>query len=653
MSAARAAGAHGSTVPVPGSEMSEMVGETTLSAVLGDLARTAVRDVPVQGVLDRLVDRVVEVLPVDGAAVTLLPSGTTAPHIAASSSSALHFERLQAESGQGPWWLACETGDVVAVPDLSADDRFPLFAPAAVTAGLAAVFTVPLQDDGGRLGALDLYREAPGPLDAQDLAAAQTLAEVASAYLLNAKEREDAERAAEELRARSMYDELTGLPNQALMRQRLEHATRRAERSGTYAGVLFIDLDRFKLVNDTHGHEVGDQLLRAVASRLSSIVRPGDTLARMYGDEFVFLCEDLSSADEVEAIAARVVKAFTTPFEVTEGDRLHLMVSASVGLAYAGPGDEASQQMLADADRAMYQAKRQGGASHRLVDLRRGGEARARTKLRRDLHDAFDEDRFDLSYQPIVHTADGRLTAVEALLRWSDPGRGAVPARTMIDIAEQNGLIHELGAWVLRHACEDRERWLRQHQLPGLDLSVNVSVSELLAPGFVAGVQTILTDTGMDPAALILEMTEGILIHGADRALTVLTDLKSLGVRLALDDFGTGYSGLSYLRYLPVDIVKIDQGFVADIGIEPAGTAIVDAVTNLAHALNLSVTAEGIETPAQRDGVAAVGCDQAQGFLYAPPMPDSELAALLAASPGRRVHLPRDPLDGKPAAAIG
>ena len=630
-----------------------MVGESTLSAVLTDLARTVVRDVPVQAVLDRLVDGIVDVLPVEAAAVTLLPSGTAAPHTAASSSSALRFERLQAESGQGPWWLACETGDVVAVPDLTAEQRFPLFAPPAVAAGLAAVFTVPLEDDGGALGALDLYRDAPGPLDAQDLETARTLAEVASAYLLNAKAREDAEHAVEELRAQSMYDALTGLPNRVLMRQRLEHATRRAERSGTYAGVLFIDLDRFKLVNDTHGHAVGDQLLRAVAGRLSSIVRPGDTLARMYGDEFVFLCEDLSSVDEVEAIASRVVKAFTTPFELTEGDRLQLMVSASVGLAYAGPGDEVSHHLLVDADRAMYQAKRHGGASHRLVDLRRGGEARARTKLRRDLHDAFDEERFDLSYQPIVHTADGRLTAVEALLRWTDPGRGEVPARTIIDIAEQNGLIHELGAWVLRSACEEHSRWRCQHLQPELDLSVNVSISQLVAPGFVGRVESILADTGMDPAALILEMTEGILIHGIDRAKTVLTDLKSLGVRLALDDFGTGYCGLSYLRQLPVDIVKIDQGFVADLGREPAGTAIVHAVTSLAHALGLSVTAEGIETPVQRDGVAAVGCEQAQGYLYASPMPGSEFAALLAASRGRRLHLPQSPLDGSPEAATG
>ncbi|HEY0869652.1 MAG TPA: sensor domain-containing diguanylate cyclase, partial [Acidothermaceae bacterium] len=277
-----------------------------MSAVLSDFARTLATDFPIQGILDHLVRRIVDVLPVTGAGVTVISAESGPHYIAASDDSALRFEQLQSDLGDGPCVWAYRSGEPVAVPDLAGDDRFAQFGPPAVATGLAAVFTFPLRHGKGRLGALDLYRDTVGALDRGDMAAAQTLADVAAAYLLNAQAREEARVTSERFRHTALHDPLTGLPNRLLLQQRLEHAAQRAQRSHTNAAVLFVDLDRFKRVNDTHGHRVGDDLLCAIAERLTGLVRPGDTLARFSGDEFVFLCEDLTSAADVEALAERV-----------------------------------------------------------------------------------------------------------------------------------------------------------------------------------------------------------------------------------------------------------------------------------------------------------------------------------------------------------
>ena len=608
-----------------------MVQEAKLSAALSEFARTMVTDFPIQAILDHLVERIADVMPVTGAGVTLISPGLAPRYVAASNNAALRFEQLQTEVGQGPCLVAYETGQAVAVPDVASDERFPRFAPLAADSGLAAAFTFPLRHGDGRLGALDLYRDTPGPLNPRDLAAAQTLADVAAAYLLNAQAREEAREASDGFRRSSLYDSLTGLPNRVLLQQRLEHAALRARRSHAHVGVLFIDLDDFKRVNDTHGHRVGDQLLCAVAQRLSSLSRPGDTLARVYGDEFVFLCEDMRGVADIETLATRVVESFAVPF-VVEGAEPKMAVTASVGLAYAGLGEEVSDQLLDNADAAMYQAKRNGRGRHFVLDIREPQQTKEHhPTLAQDLKDAFVHDKLDLVYQPIVRTVDGRVIGVEALLRWIDPARGSIPARTLIDVAERNGFISQIGAWVLERACSDRAGWHRPHPDTPLDVSVNVSAQQLMGRDFSGTVAAILDRTAMDPAALVLEMTEGIFIDDAGRAITVLADLKELGVRLALDDFGTGYSSLSYLRQFPVDIIKIDQGFTADIGRELFGTVIIGAVTNLAHVLGLSVTAEGVETAEQREAITAIGCENAQGFFFGQPMSNDEFTAQLAA----------------------
>ena len=307
-------------------------------------------------------------LPVTSTGVTLISPGTAPRYVAASDAAALRYEKLQTDIGQGPCLSAYESGEAVLIADLAADHRYPQFAPAALEAGLGAVFTFPLRHGDGRLGALDLYRDTPGELDPDDMDAAQTLADVAAAYLLNAQAREEARVTAEQLQHTALHDPLTRLPNRLLLQERLEHAADRRRRSHTNAAILFADLDRFKQVNDTYGHAVGDELLLAVAQRLAGLVRSGDTLARFAGDEFVFLCEDLHSRADAEVLAKRIDEAFATPFVVAGADD-PLEITASVGIAFAGPGEEISNELVERADLAMYEVKRNGGAGHRLIDV--------------------------------------------------------------------------------------------------------------------------------------------------------------------------------------------------------------------------------------------------------------------------------------------
>jgi diguanylate cyclase (GGDEF)-like protein len=603
--------------------------EDTLSAVLSDFARVMLTDFAIQSILEHLVKRIVDVLPITSAGVTLISPGMAPRYIAASDEAALEFEKLQSGLGQGPCLVAYETGEPVFVPDLARDERFPDFGPQAVAAGMAAVFTFPLRHGEGRFGALDLYRDTAGPLGPDEQVTAQTLADVTSAYLLNAEAREEALQAAESYRERSLHDALTGLPNRILLRDRIEQASRRARRSRTSVAVMFVDLDHFKRVNDDFGHAVGDELLVAVARRLSALVRPGDTLARVSGDEFVFLCEDLAHASDVDLLASRIDEAFDAPFTLAD---VELAATASVGIAYAGSGEAVTESLVIDADMAMYQAKRRGGATHQVLDLRIAQESRERNELDRELRLALARTEFDLAYQPIVRTSDKAITGVEALLRWTHPDKGPIPAATAVAAAEQCGLMTKIGAWVLERACGDWVAWHAAHPDHRLDLSVNVSPRQLTAPGFVTAIATTLARTGMDPSALVLEVTESILIEDGDRAMKVLCDLKALGVRVALDDFGTGYCALSYLQRFPVDIVKIDQSFVARLESDDAASVIAASITNLAHHLDMTVTAEGVETEHQHDAVVDLGCDRTQGFFYARPVSATEFAAQLSLS---------------------
>jgi len=601
--------------------------EQQLSDVLCEFARTLVTDFPIQAILDHLVIRIVDVMPVTAAGVTLISPNTDPRYIAASNDLAMQCEILQTDLGEGPCVAAYENDEAVAIPDLRDAGRFPSFASRALKQGLGAVFAFPLRHGPHRLGALDLYRSTTGPLDIVEMAAAQTLADVAAAYLLNAQARTDLEDSSELAREISLHDALTGLPNRTLLVERLDHAIMRCHRSGKLVAILFADLDHFKLVNDTYGHHVGDELLVAVAARLTKLLRPGDTLARLAGDEFVILCEDLDDALQVEPIAARIDVALAKTFVLTGTE---VQVTASVGIAFAGCGGDVPEEILQDADTAMYQAKSKGGARHGTIDLRERSRASRRAGLNRDLGHALAREELRTEYQPIVATTDGRITGVEALLRWSHPTEGLVGPETAIPLAEQSGNIAEIGRWVLKRTCLDLSRWQRHGSHRDLEIAVNVSARQLMAPDYAASVAAVLTETHTEPTLVTLEITESVLIQDSKRALVVLADLKRLGVMLALDDFGTGYSSLSYLQKLPIDIVKIDRSFVIDLDRQPTTRLIVGAIVGLAHGLRLKVVAEGVESASQYAEVEALSCDSCQGFYFARPATADKLELLLA-----------------------
>jgi diguanylate cyclase (GGDEF)-like protein len=612
-----------------------VVDEAKLSAALAEFARTLTTDSPIQRTLDDLVMRIVEILPITASGITLISAGQVPRYISASDVSPLRFERLQVQIGQGPSLMAHLSGTPVTAPDLTTDRRFTRFAPAARSVGLAAVFSFPLRHGDERLGTLDLYRDTPGTLTARDTGAAQTLADIAASYLLIARAREDVLASSEKSRHSSLHDPLTGLPNRQMLQERLEHAALRAKRSHTNSAVLFADLDRFKQVNDSHGHQVGDELLVAVAKRLSALVRPGDTLARFAGDEFVFLCEDLVSVADAEFLAQRIADAFEAPFSIVG---VELTITASIGTCYSGPGEELSQQLLINADTAMYEAKRNGGARSQLFNHHQSRRMTDHLSLHKELREALTDDALDVEYQPLIRSSDGLITGVEALLRWNDPERGQVSPLAMIAVAEQSGLISEIGAWVLERSCRDRAGWIAVHPDLSLDLAINVSQRQLMSAGFVATVASVLLRTATDPSTVVLDITENALIEDRDRSAVVLAELRKLGVRLALDDFGIGYTSLSYLRRMPFDTVKLARDFVAEIGRAPGIDSILVAVADLTHAFGFTVTAKGVETQQQHQQINTMGYDSAQGFFYAHPMPAVALRSYLDTVPVATLH---------------
>ena len=598
--------------------------------VLSDFARTMLTDFPIQALLDELVGRIVEILPITGAGVTLISDGRSPRYVAASDAMALRFERLQTTLWQGPCVLAYSSDAPVAVPDLATDHQFPHFGPQAVTAGLLAVFTFPLRHGNEVLGALDLYRDQVGPLDAEDMTTAQTLADVASAYLINAQAREDAATSVRQLQHLALHDDLTGLPNRVLLHQRLERASA-GPRTATTA-VLYVDLDKFKAVNDTHGHQVGDDLLCAVARRLSRLIRVGDTLARVSGDEFVLLYENLPTPADVEALALRIETAFDTPFDLSRAE-LQISMTASIGIGIASSARELGDALVQEADLAMFQAKCLGGGAHHRFDLRDAPQPGTRPRLDRELRTALAENTLHLAYQPIIRCTDRSLHGVEALLRWTHPDRGPVSPLSMVTVAEQSGLIVALGEWVLQRACRDHGRWVDAHPEVVLDLAINVSARQLVSPDYVGSLTRVLHRTAMDPHHLILEITESVFLEDSELVTTVVHGIVALGVRLALDDFGTGYAALGYLRRLPLTYVKIDQSFTTDIDDTTLGSAIIASVTDLAHTLNLQVIVEGVETAHHHNEVTTLGCDYAQGYLYAHPLPATDINTMLTTTP--------------------
>jgi len=449
--------------------------------LLADFAHTLGQDFRIQDILDHLVKRIVSVLPVTGAGVMIMGLANELHFAAASNAAILEIETLQNELGEGPCLEAYRSGDAVAVPDLSKDETFPQFSTRACAAGLAAVFAFPMSLEGNRFGALDLYRDESGALGTSDMRSAQVLADVAAAYIQNARGRADAAATLGLMRERSLHDPLTRLPNRALLTERLEHAVALATRSQRVVAVLYVDLDHFKAVNDEFGHDVGDRLLVAVAGRLSGVLRAGDTLARLSGDEFVILCEGLERAKSAEHVAERVTNAMEREFRL---DDKSLTVTASVGIALAGSGEDVPGGLLRDADFAMYQAKQGGGARHQVLDPSARLATERRGRLGHELRDALAGKQFRLAYQPVVDVRHGVLLGMEALLRWQHPARGWVLPDEILPIADATGLILEIGEWVLTQACRDLNRWHQLYPAAIPHVTVNVSPYQVMAPGF-------------------------------------------------------------------------------------------------------------------------------------------------------------------------
>ena len=429
-----------------------------------------------------------------------------------------------------------------------------------------------------------------------------------------------------ELKRLALRDPLTDLANRPLFAESLDQALARVRRGHRPLAVLFIDLDRFKQVNDTLGHGAGDRLLVEAASRIRAAVRETDQVARFGGDEFAVLCEDLDFETDAADVATRVLEAFDEPFEC---DDRQFYVGASIGIAVSAAGRESSESLLRDADAAMYRAKEGGRGRFEAFDETMRDLVATRLELESALRQGLVQGELRVHYQPIVDGDTLEVRGFEALVRWQRPGIGLVEPGAFIAIAEETGMVFLLGEWVLREACRTAASWAARWPERALGVAVNVSSRQLLQGDIVDVVVDALASTGLEPSRLTLELTETTLIDDAIGAQRVLLSLRQLGVKIALDDFGTGYSSLTYLRTFPIDLIKIDASFVRTIDTEHQGRAIVAAVTQLARDLGIEVVAEGIERPSQLDTVLRVGCAAMQGYLFSPPRPPEDLEGLL------------------------
>ncbi len=444
--------------------------------------------------------------------------------------------------------------------------------------------------------------------------------------VLNTRDVTDRKMLEDELAHQAFHDSLTGLSNRAVFRDRVDHALARSARNDSSLTVLLLDLDGFKMVNDSLGHDAGDDLLVAVGARILACGRASDTVARLGGDEFAILLEDEGDETRATAVADRVLRELAAPFEVRGRE---VFVRASIGIAISGGLATNTDDLIRNADTAMYAAKAAGKARYELFQPVMHTRALLQFEVQADLQRALDRGEFEVHYQPIVDFATGTASGMEALVRWLHPTRGLLPPIEFIGVAEESGLIVPLGKWVLAEACRQTAEWRAEYpEAAGLTVSVNLSTRQLLEPDLVVQVQEVLNESGLDPSALILEITEGSLMQDVGTTAVKLHHLKELGVRLAIDDFGTGSSSLAYLRQFPIDLLKIDKSFVDQMTSEESeGPALVRAIIELAQTFHLRTVAEGIEESEQLDELRVAGCHSGQGYLFARPLTSEAMAA--------------------------
>ena len=423
-----------------------------------------------------------------------------------------------------------------------------------------------------------------------------------------------------------MHDPLTSLPNRIFFMQRLNNLLRQLEHDCDHLfAVLFLDCDRFKLINDSLGHLVGDQVLSEIARRIRLCLNPFDILARFGGDEFMILLSKLPSIDRASLIAQNIQNQLQLPFEV---DQHQLFISASIGIVL-GTGDyKQAEHVLRDADTAMYQAKKRGKACHQVFNPKMHRNASERLKLETDLRLALERQELVVYYQPIISLNTESLIGFEALVRWNHPERGFVSPGEFIPVAEETGLIVPLGLWVMRSACRQFRTWQQKHSIHQLKISVNLSVKQFSQPGLIEQIDWILQETQLDSQSLKLEITESAIVDNAESATLLLQQLRQRQIQLSIDDFGTGYSSLSYLHRFPVNTLKIDRSFVSRIGKDGENLEIIQAIVTLAKQLGMTIVAEGIETPQQKDYLKILGCDEGQGYLFGKPLPTKEVESI-------------------------
>jgi diguanylate cyclase (GGDEF)-like protein len=581
-------------------------------ATIAHLGQSALEGGEIEMLMHEIVTSVCTVL--DTEIVAVLEHAHPAMRVRAATGIPRPYKSIQGGTPQDP----------LEVPDLLRD-------------GLARSGTlVPIPGGSAPFGLLCVQTLSLRTFSAQELDFLHSIANLLGDALAR-------NRGEDENRHTALHDALTGLPNRILFLDRLRVSLAHGARRHTTVAVLFVDLDRFKLVNDSFGHPAGDEMLRAVAARLDGQLRPGDTVARFGGDEFLMICDDLASASDAEAIAQDLREELLRPIVIS--DDVELSMRASIGIAISNGVGTDAEELIAEADSAMYRAKERGGGLSETFDAVMRKDVKSQLRTENELAKALENDQLRMLYQPIVAIDSGRIMGVEALVRWQHPGRGVISPAEFIPIAEATGLIVPIGTWVLEQACRQAEVWRRGRPAETAPtVAVNLSLRQFVDSDLCSLVERTLGDAGLDPAALHLEITESVIMEHEDITLSALASLKRLGVTLVLDDFGTGYSSLSYLQRFPIDALKIDRSFIAALGDEDDSQPIIAAIINMAAGLKLHVVAEGIETPAQAGTLQHLGCRRAQGYLYARPLPAEAMGALLdstlpAPSPARPLAL--------------
>jgi diguanylate cyclase (GGDEF)-like protein/PAS domain S-box-containing protein len=614
---------HGVLLDITDRKLAEAASERSAAqhAAVARLGEHALERVAIGDLMQEAVSTVTEMLGVDGAVIAELTSGGDSFELrAVCGEPRLGLDgRLVAGGVSAQAAQTVLVGDPVVVPDWATEERFKR---QEITGegDVRSTLTVLIGDRERRYGVLASYAVGPRDYSPADIDFVQSLANV----LGDALERQSTEDA---IQHRALHDPLTGLPNRVLFLDRLEHALARlARQRAARAAVLFVDLDNFKLVNDSLGHQVGDELLAAVAARLRQAIRPSDTVARFGGDEFGLLLEEVSNERGAIAMAQRLATVLARPFELEASEHF---VTASVGIALAEGGEQAAD-LIRDADAAMYRAKERGRARYELYDEVMRGRGIARLRVENDLRRALDRQELRLAYQPVVSLRDELIVGVEALVRWQHPERGLILPDEFVPIAEDSGLIERIGGWVLESACQQGARWAAAApDAAPIGISVNLSPIQLAQRTCVERVARVLHRTGLDPSLLSLEITETTLVSKADAIGEALRALKELGVRLVLDDFGTGYSSLGYLTRLPLDALKIEREFVHALGTDRSDHAITEAIIAMARALSLQVVGEGVETDGQVAELRRLRCDFAQGFYFSTPLTARQMTAVL------------------------